>query len=78
MNKTIKLILVFAVIAAVGYGVWWAYTNMGTEQPEEEQQEEVIELTDDTTESIDSALEGIDIGDIDTEFGEIDELVDQL
>ena len=78
MNKTIKIILILAVIAAAAYGVWWAYTNMVTEQPEEGQQQEVIELTDDTTGSIDVALEGIDVGDIDKEFGEIDEIVGQL
>lgn len=79
MNKTIKLVLILAVVAAAAYGIWWAYTSMVTDQPkEEQQQEEAIELTDDTTGSIDVALEGIDVADIDAEFSEIDEIVGQL
>lgn len=77
MKKTIKLILIFAVAIAAAYGLWWAYKNMAPKQ-QEEQQEETIELTDDTTESINEALEGIDADDLDSEFSEIDKIVDEL
>jgi flagellar basal body-associated protein FliL len=78
MNKTLKLILIFAVIAAVIYGIWWVYKNKTSEQPEEQQQGEVIELPDDTTESINQALEGINVNEVDDELSDIDEIVDQL
>ncbi len=77
MKKTIKLILIFAVAIAAAYGLWWAYNNMAPKQ-QEEQQEETIELTDDTTESINEALEGISADDLDSEFSEIDKIVDEL
>jgi len=75
--KAIKLILALAILAALGYGAWWAYNKKVTEQPIE-QQGEVIELTDDTTESINEALDGINIDDIDVEFEDIDDLIDEL
>lgn len=76
MNKTIKLVLVLTVIAIVAYGVWW-YTSEVRDQSEE-RQEEVTELTDDSTESINVALEAIVVGDVDSEFNEIDEFAGQL
>ena len=75
--KAIKLILALAILAALGYGAWWAYNKKVTEQPIE-QQGEVIELTDDTTESINEALDGINIDDKDVEFEDIDDLIDEL
>jgi len=79
--KLIKTIISLAVLAAIGYGVWWFYTtNKKADMPEEgqQQEEDVIKLEDDTTESIDNALEGINVDEIDGEFEEIDSLIDEL
>ena len=78
--KLIKTIISLAILAAIGYGVWWFYTTNKEDMPEEgqQQEEDVIKLEDDTTESIDNALEGINVDEIDGEFEEIDSLIDEL
>jgi uncharacterized membrane protein YqiK len=75
MIKTIKIIAIVALVALVGYGIWWASNNR-IEKAEEQQ--EIITLPDDTTQSIDEAIQGIDTEGIDDEFSDIDGLIDQL
>jgi lipopolysaccharide export system protein LptC len=77
MTKRIKIVAIIALVALVGYGIWWASQNR-TEPEVINQQEEIIVLPDDTTQSIDDAIQNIDVEGIDDEFGDIDELIDQL
>lgn len=72
MNKKIIYIVVgVLVLAVVAFVAWRMY---GKTTPSEGQ----IELTDDTTQSIDEALTDITIDDVDLELTDIDKAIEGL
>lgn len=82
MAKTIKYIIAIIVVSVIALGAWWTYKNSGGQapldnQPAEEGQE-AVELNDDTTQSINATLEKVDISDVDSEFKDIDQTINQL
>ncbi|MDD5099122.1 MAG: hypothetical protein PHP35_02160 [Candidatus Colwellbacteria bacterium] len=75
MNKKSSIIIAFVVIAVVGLAVWFFY---GRTEPTSAPMEETVELTDDTVESINAALDEISAPDIDGELSEIDKAIGEL
>ena len=73
MNKKILIVIAIAIIAALG--AWLYYGRMNAVPAPIDQP---IELNDDTTESINEALDEIDVGDIDEELSDIDEAIQGL
>jgi|GEM_PF-6851693 len=74
MNKKIIYIIVGVLaLAAIGFGVWQMYGKANPALPEGQ-----IELNDDTTQSIDEAIQDITIDDVDSEFMDIDKAIEGL
>lgn len=85
-SSFLVIVLILAIVLIVA-GAWF-YFNGGLSYPESMTEDElkiegdetggVIDLTDDTTTSIEADLEGTDLGDIDAEFDEINAELDNL
>lgn len=81
-KKLIYAVLIIIVIAIAGI-LFWRGISVPVAQPPiiQEPQTSVIipvEKKNDTTETINASLKGIDIGDIDTEFKDIDGAINTL
>ena len=86
-KKTIYWIIAAAIIVIVGISAWWWLSQSKPVQaptnfPENQQEGAPLagnELVPaDTSVAIDAALDGIDVGDIDKEFKEIDQSIGNL
>ncbi len=74
MSKKNWTILIIVLVLIV-IGVWiWQFGGM----PVDEGTEALPEVGDDTTSDIDEQLEGIDLGDLESEFEDIDAGLEEL
>jgi hypothetical protein len=73
-KKSLIIIAIIAVIAALGA---WLYYQRKTIVPVTTN-DQPIEITDDTTDSINRTLDGIVVQDIDNDLSEIDKSIKEL
>lgn len=75
MNKKVSLIIAFVIVIIAGIAIWLFYGKVKKAPTPPEQ---VMELKDDTTTSINGALNEVSVPDLTGEFSDIDQSIQKL